>query len=301
MLQAALSTMWGVGRCNPFSDFFKQASSIGFSRFELNHGVNSAMLDGSARYAIASVHEPCPADISVGTLKQRNWLISALDEDDRLQGVNATKRSIDLAVKLGASTVIVHPGRVDVDLALDRILLDLFREGKMQSPEYARAKEQLVAARSARAEANFAAAKRSLVELAGYAAARRVKLGLENRYHFHEIPLPDELDALLALGYDDTIGFWYDTGHAQTLDRLGHHRHEEWLQRFADRIIGVHLHDVVGIGDHRAAGTGEINWDRVASYIPKDALRTCEFQNDNSPQQVKDGVAWLAKKGIVEE
>jgi sugar phosphate isomerase/epimerase len=61
----------------------------------------------------------------------------------------------------------------------------------------------------------------------------------------------------------------------------------------------VHLHDVVGIDDHRAAGTGNVNWDLVARYLPAGAMRTCEFQNNNSPEQVAAGVKWLIEKGCV--
>jgi sugar phosphate isomerase/epimerase len=45
--------------------------------------------------------------------------------------------------------------------------------------------------------------RRSLVELAEYASRLGIRLGLESRDHYHEIPLPDELDYLLDLGYDE--------------------------------------------------------------------------------------------------
>jgi sugar phosphate isomerase/epimerase len=107
------------------------------------------------------------------------------------------------------------------------------------------------------------------------------------------------LEILLNIEYEDVIGFWYDVGHAQTLDRLGFYPHAEWLERFARRIVGVHLHDVVGIEDHRSAGTGQVDWGLVARYLPKDALRTCEFQNFNSPEEITAGVAFLAKQGCL--
>jgi len=51
----------------------------------------------------------------------------------------------------------------------------------------------------------------SLVELAEYASRLGIRLGLENRDHYHEIPLPDELDYLLDLGYyDEVIGYCHD-------------------------------------------------------------------------------------------
>jgi len=303
VFNAALSTMWGIGQFQNLSDFFEAAAALGFKSFELNHAVTSAMLSGVNLngYRIASVHEPCPADISVSALKERGWLISSLDEENRRQGVLAIRRSIDLAHELGAQVVIVHPGHVDIEPALELALRDLYNQGKAAAPEHTEAVERLMQARAGRAEANVQAARRSLIELAEYAARSGIRLGLENRYHYFEIPLPDELDVLLDVGYDDTVGYWHDVGHAQTLQHLGLIRHEEWLRRFGSRIIGVHLHDIVGIQDHYAAGLGQMDWDMVARYLPTDALRTCEFQKTNSPQQVVAGVRRLMEKGCIQE
>ena len=82
-------------------------------------------------------------------------------------------------------------------------------------------------------------------------------------------------------------------GHAEVLDHLGFYPHEEWLQRFASRIVGTHLHDVRGTKDHFAPGLGDVNFDAVAAYLPEQAFRTCEFQNTNTPEQVKAGLEFL--------
>jgi sugar phosphate isomerase/epimerase len=293
--------MWGIGQFESLADFFAAGSALGFTRFELNHGVNSAMLR-SARlngHCITSVHEPCPADVSASMLKERNWLISAPDEGDRQIGVAAVRRSIDLARDLGARVVIVHPGRVDIDPGLEATVAQLFREGKADEPEYAQAKERLMAARAAQAEINLRSVRRSLIELADYAARQGIRLGLENRYYYHEIPLLDELDDLLSLDCGGVVGYWHDVGHAQVLENMGLGAHEEWLRRFSHCIVGAHLHDIVGLYDHLAAGLGRMDWDMVARYLPDDALRTCEFRNTSLPQQLADGLVRLAEKGLV--
>ena len=291
MSDIALSTMWAIGRFANLADFFTAGRNLGFTRFELNHAINSDMLDGlSLNGCISSVHEPCPADISTGTLKAKNWLISAPDEEDRQRGVAATKRSIDLAHRLGASAVIVHPGRVDIDEGMESRLVGLHNAGKSGQPEYVEAKERLVAARTAQAEVNMRSVRRSLLELAEYAAPLGVRLSLENRFHYFEIPQPDELDELLSLGCGDVVAYWHDVGHAEVLQRLGFRPHEEWLQRFSERMVGIHLHDVAGITDHLAAGLGDVDWDMVFRHVPDGALQTCEFLSSNSPEQVSTGL-----------
>lgn len=298
MLNIALSTMWGIGRFQNLLDFFSAGTDLGFTCFELNHKVTSAMLKpvNLAAYHFPSVHEPCPADISVSELKARNWFISSPREDERKLGVTAVRHSIDLAHQLGAQAIVVHPGKVDMDESLEKVLRDLYRANRAGSPEFAEAAERLAAARSAQVEINLQAVQRSLVELAQYAGPKGIRLGLENRFHYYEIPMPDELEFLLAQNYDGEVGFWYDVGHAHVFDRLGHCSHEEWLRRFAGRMVGVHFHDVIGLNDHRAASLGQVDWDMVATYLPKNILRTCEFQNDNTPEQVAAGLQFLVEK-----
>jgi len=299
---AALSTMWAIGQFQSLADFFTAAKALGFARIELNHAVNSAMLDGLNLNGqrITSIHEPCPADLSTAALKDRNWLISAPHEEDRQRGVAAVQRSVDLAHRLGAQVVIVHAGRVDVDQELELAVVELYKQGQADRPVYAQAKERLAAARAAQTEINVRSVRRSLVELAAYAGRAGIRLGLENRYHYLDIPLLDEMGVLLEAG-DGQIGFWYDVGHAETLDRLGFGPHEEWLRRYASRMIGVHLHDIQGLWDHYAAGLGKIDWDMVSAYLPAGALRTCEFRNDTTPEQVAAALQFLASKGCIQD
>ena len=301
MWDTALSTMWSLGRFTHLKDFFPAAQQLGFERFELNHGINSHMLNGVdlGRLNIVSLHEPCPADISTKTLRARNWLVSSPDPENRQQGVHAVQRSIDLAQELGVSVLVMHPGRVDVDAKMERDLWDLFEAGQAQTPAYAELKERLVAARAAQAGANLEAVHQSLTELAEYAGRAGIRLGLENRYHFLDIPLLDEMESLLELTNDGRIGFWYDTGHGQTLDNLGFIPHTEWLRRYADRMLGVHLHDIRGLKDHFAAGLGEMDWDMVTAHLPDDIVRTCEFRAHNTPEQVVAAMELLATKGCV--
>jgi sugar phosphate isomerase/epimerase len=124
-------------------------------------------------------------------------------------------------------------------------------------------------------------------------------LGLENRYHYLEFPSPDELEQLLGLAGPDRLGFIYDVGHAQALSRLGFYPHDDWLKRFSRRIIGTHLHDVSSLQDHLVPGEGEVDFDLIAAYLPKDAFRTLEFQEPHTQEQVKAGLKFLEQHGCI--
>jgi sugar phosphate isomerase/epimerase len=298
---ASLSTMWAMKNFADLNVFFIAAKRMGFKQIELNHQVDSVMLSNMAldHLRFSSVHEPCPADISTKILVERDWLISSQDEHNRRQGVSSVKKSIDLAHRVGAPTVVVHCGNVKSDPALENKLRALYHTGRSQSDEYLHLKEDLIQSRAEIANARLDAVKKSLVELVDYAAHYNVKLGLENRYHYMDIPLLDEMDELLDTADANYLGFVYDVGHAQALDRLGFSPHEEWLRRYSHRIFGTHLHDVIGISDHYAPGLGEIDFDLVAKYLPENSFRTCELQPSNTPEQVRAGLILLVEKGCI--
>ncbi|MCU0487137.1 MAG: HAD-IA family hydrolase [Anaerolineales bacterium] len=262
----SLSTMWARRNFPNLGDFFQAARRMGYAHIELNHQVDSAMLAGIEMdaFRFSSIHEPCPADISTETLKARDWLISADDEDKRRQGVLSIQHSIDLACTLGVGVIVVHSGNAQADLSQENRLRTLYDAG-----------------------------------LSGYAGRCGIRLGLENRYHYMDIPSPDELEQLLELADPDRLGFIYDVGHAQAMDHLGFYPHEAWLRRYAPRMLGAHLHDVIGVTDHYAPGLGEIDFAHIAPYLPSTAFRTLELHPKNTPEQVHAGLRFLATQGCV--
>jgi HAD superfamily hydrolase (TIGR01549 family) len=299
---ASLSTMWAIKTLPTLADFFEFARRTGFARIELNHKVTTAMLAGIDLdgYQFSSVHEPCPADISADELKKRDWLISSTNEEKRCEGVKAIRRTIDLAHKLGARAIVIHAGQAHADSLPEKELRSLLASGKRNTDEYRDIQQRMIDARAGTAEASFEAVRKSLIELLSYTEGTGVCLGIENRYHYNEIPSPAELEKLLDLAGPDRIGFLYDVGHAEALDRMGFYLHEEWLKRFGPRIIGTHLHDMIGTTDHYAPGLGNVDFSRIAGYLPENAYRTCEFQTFNTPEQVKAGLKVLLKSGCIQ-
>jgi sugar phosphate isomerase/epimerase len=209
------------------------------------------------------------------------------------------QRSIDLAHTLGAHTVIVHAGSVDLDRVLDDKLCALFDSGGEHSVEFIETRLQLEKRRKELAPPRLQAVKKSLVELLEYAAVKGIRLGLENRFHYLEIPSPDELGILLEMAGPEHLGFLYDVGHAQALSQLGFFPHKQWLERFASRMIGIHLHDAAGIKDHQNPGQGEVDFNRISACIPKSAYLALEIQGFYTQEQVKAGLMYLQEHGFI--
>jgi sugar phosphate isomerase/epimerase len=299
---ASLSTMWAMTNFPTMNDFCSVAQRLGFAGIELNHQVDSSMLAGSdlSQCGITSIHEPCPADVNADEQKARDWFISAEDEQNRKQGVISIQRSLDLAASLGVKAIVVHAGNVRADWNNQKRLYDAYNAGNAGAHGYLKLKDRLTQERAAMAGSRLEAVRKSLLELLDYARPLGIRLGLENRYHFMDIPNCDEMESLLSLGNPGEIGFWYDIGHAQALDRLGFIPHEGWLDRYASRIVGIHIHDVIGITDHRAPGTGEMDFVRLARHLPVDAIHTLELKPDIKYEQVRDSLYFLAEKGCIQ-
>jgi len=320
MADISLSTMWAQGRFHHLGDFVQAVRRLGFPRIEINYTVAPQGLDELLEMGDAifpSLHAPVPR---VKTSRGR-WSdelnLASLDEEERRLAVDLARTTIDWAAKVGASCVVLHLGGVSAGggsasgggseaLPPEKELRRLFDAGQANSyrAELLRADchrlraEGLPADRQG-APAHLAQARASLRELADHAAALGIALGLENRYHFHEIPNVDEMKALLANYPPTAVGYWHDVGHAEVLDRLGLIDKHRWLRELGERCLGVHLHDVIGLKDHQAPGQGDADWDYIARYLPPTALRVCEIDQRTPEDAVAASIPFLRQRGLL--
>ncbi len=298
---ASLSSMWMVGRFAEFNNFQKTAHDLGFRGIELNHQIDLSVLEKTRfkHHEVSGVHEPCPADVPMPVLKQKDWLISSLNEENRRQGIRMVKRSINLAHQLGAPRLILHAGQIQGMDELEGKIRKLYQSGKGKSSEFNQLVKEAKKNKDQKIQGHIEAAFTSLQELVEYARPYSIQIGIENRYHFMDIPGIDEMQSLLSVANPDQLGFIFDVGHALALDHLGFNKFEEWLKRYSSRIIGVHLHDVNGIEDHLAPGLGNVDFKAMAPYLPQDAFRTLEVKVNNTPEQITTGMKFLQQSGIL--
>jgi sugar phosphate isomerase/epimerase len=284
------------------AEFASRARELGFTHIEANYSISPQMLDELVKTAfpISSIHSPCPALLSSRGIPTNNLSLSSLNESERMDAVSFTKRTIDLAANVGARAVVLHMGEVPVDSSLQDRLYKLRDGDYTDTQEYDRVKEKLVNQRISQAPPCLDAARTSLQELGEYSRQKVIILGLETRFHFNEIPNMDEMAGLLNEVPGSLVGYWHDVGHAEVQQLLGFASHEEWLSRFKDRMVGVHLHDIRGISDHQGPGKGNMNWEMVAKYLPAGTIRVCEIGELNDEKQLQRVVEFLRKKGILD-
>jgi len=281
--------------------FAAKAKELGFTHIEVNASISPRMLSEllETTIPISSIHSPCPSILSSRGIPISSLSLSSLDESERIEAVSFTKQTIDLAASVRARAVVLHMGEVPIDLSLQDRLYKLHDGGYAQTKEYSQAKEELVYQRTSQALPYLDAARKSLQELSEYSRQKGIMLGLETRFHPHEIPNMDEMAELLNEIAESLVGYWHDVGHAEVQQQLGFSLHEEWLSRFRDRMVGIHLHDILGISDHHAPGKGDMNWEMVAKYLPPGIVKVCEIGEWNDEEQMQGIVKFLQKKGIV--
>lgn len=301
MFEVSLSTMWAKGRFSNMAGFVAKAKEFGFTHIEANASVSPQMLSEllKTKVSISSIHSPCPATSSSRGTPISSLSLSSLNESDRMEAVSFTKRTIDLASSVKARAIILHMGEVPVDLSLQDRLYELHEGGYAQSKEYNQVKEELIYQRNFQALHYLDIAKKSLQDISEYSQQKGIILGLETRFHFHEIPNINEMAELLGNVSGNLVGYWHDVGHAEVQQQLGFGLHEEWLSRFRDRMVGIHLHDVLGISDHHAPGKGDINWEMLVKYLPLKIVKVCEIGEWNNEEQIQGVVEFLQNRGVL--
>src|SRR5438477_8469410 len=85
------------------------------------------------------------------------------------------------------------------------------------SDEHERMRDQAWAEREAAKGPHLDAALRSIVAIGEHAAGTGVRIGVECRDSYHEIPSLDEFASVLEACDGLPVGYWHDAGHGAKL------------------------------------------------------------------------------------
>lgn len=305
MKQLALSTMFAQQeRFEDGAMFARFAAQAGYEAIEISHSTPAEKVDAIRRAGvlpIVSVHQPAPYVRLPNGRGNASLNLAAPDEDERRAAVAAAQRSVTIAAELEATRLVVHLGHVgpsDQQFEEELALRRAYDAGERSGERIEALRAALVARRAAAAAPHLAAARRSLEELVAFARPHGITIGVENRYHYHEIPHPEEYAALFEGFSPAEVGYWHDVGHAEVLHRLGLIDRHAWLNRWANRCVGAHLHDVLGIGDHRAPGDGDVDWRYIVEGVGHLSALTLEINQHQPDERVSAARAFLSKVGL---
>jgi sugar phosphate isomerase/epimerase len=277
-----LSTSWNGPGANP-EHLLDQHRSLGFRRLE---AYAHFTLDGLRALAaraterdmhIGSLHGPCPVPRGSGgfAAPPGDWLAST-NASERTRSVDALRGTIDAAVEVGAGAVVVHLGNAGVSSRQRALFETIVTHGRL-SDEHRALRDRAWREREAAKGPHLDAALESIRALGEHARGTGIRLGVECRDGYHEVPSLDEFAAVLSATDGLPVGYWHDAGHGAKLEYLGFLEHEEFLRRYGSQLIGMHIHDTRDGRDHLAPGQGDTDFSMLARYLQPDTVRTLEL------------------------
>ena len=139
--------------------------------------------------------------------------------------------------------------------------------------------------------------KDCLKRVADYASEKKIRLGVEGRRGYEEIPSERELPALLDEINSPALGYWHDMGHIQIKENLGFLNHEEWLRAIGPRAIGCHMQDCIWPAqDHQPPFAGDVDLEKLVPLLPADCLYVWELSPRKTAEEIQPSLATWKKR-----
>lgn len=289
----AFSTSWNSHRHTAGDEMLREIQGLGFPLIELGHGIRISLLPGiqkifdAGEVRFSSLHNFCPLPVEVLGASPDCYQFSSLDQNERNRAIRQTLQTIDLAHRLEAPFVVLHCGSVAMNSITDE-LIALAQNRALLSRAYVRKKIEAVRRREDRAPAQLALVKECLAPIVARAAEKKIRLGIEGRRGYEEIPSEREMLPLLEEINAANVGYWHDMGHIQIKENLGFLDHAEWLRAIGRRAFGCHMQDVKWPAqDHQAPFLGEMkNLAQLTQLLP----RECQLVWELSPRRTVEEI-----------
>jgi sugar phosphate isomerase/epimerase len=271
-------------------------TQFGFDLIELGHGIRLSLVPGiqqmfdAGEVRFSSLHNFCPLPVEVMTASPNCYQFSGASAEERERAVKQTAQTIDFAERLHAPFVVLHLGQVKMQPITD-ILIRMTKTGKHLSRSYVRAKLKAVQTRERRSPLCLQRVKDCLRRIIEHAASKNVRIALESRRGYEEIPSERELPALLNELNSGQVGYWHDFGHSQIKENLGFVDHGEWLSAIGGRTFGCHVQDCIWPArDHEPPFTGDIDFDKLVPLLPTNCLFVWEMNPNKTADAIRQSI-----------
>jgi len=296
----AISTSWKSKEVTNGDTFIELLEYFDIAGIELDYRINEVLFRQMREVLkrsylnVVSIHNyfPIPTNLPHSKGGGDLFLLSHPDKDERQKAIQMTIRSMEYASDLGAKVVILHCGYVDMDTELS-VLYHYWDTNQIHSKETQEFMARKLKERDHLKPRHLDSLLFSLDRLIHIAEKQNLILGIENRYHYHELPGFDDLKVLLTKFKGGPLGYWHDTGHAHANEILTIIPSEALLKTYSDHLIGIHLHDAIGLDDHLAPGTGAVDFRSIKSYLKKNTLLVIELKPGTPDLKVSQGIRYI--------
>ena len=270
---------------------------LGFDLIELDHSVRMSLMPGiqkmfdTGEIRFSSLHNFCPSPAGSPMTSIDCSKFSAASAEERERAVTQACEAIDLAGQLNAPFVVLHLGQVNMPPITDR-LIAMAKAGEYLSRNYVKLKIKAVQERERDSPQYLQHVKDCLRRVIEYAGSKGVRLGIESRRAYEEIPTERELAKLLGEINSPQLGYWHDFGHSQIKENLGFIDHAEWLRAVGPRTFGCHVHDCIWPArEDQLPFTGGVDFEKLVPLLPTN----CLFVWKMNPNRTADAIRQSAQ------
>jgi sugar phosphate isomerase/epimerase len=301
----AFSSCWNNGRHSDGEAMIEEIVDLGFTNIELSHGMTVAKIPGIRKayerglFTCSGVHNYFPSPVEVMIDAPDAYEYTSHRPFDRQRAMDMTFKTLELAAEFKARYVVLHMGSVPLlSKKFTKPLTAMVTDGRQNTPEYVKAKIDFVKKREKIAPLYFQRAAAALEKIAAKAAEYGVKLAVESRSRFEDMPTEREMMRLQEHFADNPwVGYWHDFGHVQLKHNLGLLDHHEWLERVSPYLIGGHVHDVQWPArDHRVPFTGTLIYQPLLDFFPKDCPLIWELSPTRQTAEIKECLEFWKQK-----
>lgn len=228
-------------------------------------------------------------------------LLGFADREKRKRAVDLLVRSAEYADRFGGEAVVVHPGEVPFPGDISGELEQLYGGQGKNSEAYRRKWAELLERREAYSAGYVQTIIESLDEVCNRAASKglNVRFGIETRSKPQQIPTLAEAKTIISALQGAPVGIWYDTGHAIMMDRLGLYDSIGEMEGLMDDIVGVHIHETIGLSDHWCPYVNSGNPDFYDAYLPmieRAQVKVYELKAACRPEEIHESHRLLTAK-----
>jgi len=301
----SFSTCWNSKRHTSGDTMLREIKTkLGFDLIELDHGIRMSLIPGiqkmfdTGEVRFSSLHNFCLLPAEAAVASPDCYKFSAASAEERERAVTQAFQAIDLAGQLNAPFVVLHLGQVNMPPITDRLIV-MAKTGRYLSRKYVRMKISAVQEREKAAPECLERVKNCLLRIIEYAAPRNVRIGLEARRDYEQIPTERELANLLDEMNSPILGYWHDFGHSQIKENLGFLDHAEWLRAVGPRAFGCHVHDCIWPArDHQPPFTGGVDFEKLVPLLSTNCLFVWEMNPNNAADAIRRSVQmWKERFG----
>ena len=296
----AFSSCWNNNRHTDGEKMIEEIVDLGFNHIELSHGMTIAKLPGIRQafqrglFTCSGVHNYFPAPVEVMMDAPDAYEFTSHRPMERQRAMDMTLKTLDIAAEFGAQYLVLHMGSVPLNPdKWTRLLTADVSEGRSHSPDFIKNKIAFVKKREKIGPLYYQRAIEALTTIAERAAQVGVKLAIESRSRFEDMPTEREMIRLQDHFADNPwVGYWHDFGHVQLKHNLGLLDHVQWLERISPKLIGGHVHDVEWPArDHRVPFAGTLEYASLLKFFPPGCPLVWELSFTREAKDIRSALA----------